>query len=515
MLRCISLLVLSFACTYLFGQSNLVYADLPVGKYAVGFRIIRLADSSRVSKPEYNYLGEKNIGDRSRQLLIHLWYPAKAGSSKRILTYGDYCYNHLLSSTSEQITNTQKEAEVNARKRSVEGWFGKPADEAWSRLIATPMLARTEAEPVNEKFPLLIGMLRPLSTSVTNEVLASNGYVVAMIKGEPSASFAESALREIPDMQQAISFLGKQTNVDKTNTGTFGFSGSGFTQVLFAMHDFRVKALADIESGIYMDNLFQGLSTSNYYRPAKLRVPFLHIFSLDLSKQEKFIGEFEEKTRFAKRYRLLLNQPALHHWDFASEGYTASLLLGNRGNDHHRIAQSFQIATMYLVNFFNAELKTDTKAAAFMVNRPALNKYSNDLWDMKIYNAVKPAPDRDEFEHIVRTKGIEEAVKIVNNTIRYDSSSNILRGFVLNAMGYNFLNDGKHKEAIGIFKLNTELHPDDANLFDSLAEGYETSGDKENSKKTSAVVMDLLNRKNSLTDAEKALKRTAEERLKL
>ena len=43
-----------------------------------------------------------------------------------------------------------------------------------------PMLAQADAEPEKEKFPLLIGMLRPLSTSVTNEMLASNGYVVAM-----------------------------------------------------------------------------------------------------------------------------------------------------------------------------------------------------------------------------------------------------------------------------------------------------------------------------------------------
>ena len=193
------------------------------------------------------------------------------------------------------------------------------------------MLAQADAEPLKEKFPLLIGMLRQLSTSVTNEMLASNGYIVAMINEQNSSSFSESALNEIPDMQFAIAYLEKNESVDEEKIGTFGFSGSGFSQVLFAMCDYRIKAVADIESGIYMDHLYQDFSASNYYQPSKLRVPFLHIFSIDLSKQEKYIDDLKNKTKFATRYRLLLNQPALHHWDFAAEGFTASIFLNNRG----------------------------------------------------------------------------------------------------------------------------------------------------------------------------------------
>jgi len=89
-----------------------------------------------------------------------------------------------------------------------------------------------------------------------------------------------------------------------------------------------------------------------------------------------------------------------------------------------------------------------------------------------------------------------------------------MKWFMLNSLGYNFLGEQKYKEAVGVFKLNTELHPDDPNLFDSLAEGYEQSGDSENMKKTSAIVMDILNKKTTLTDAEKGLKSNAERRLK-
>ena len=151
-----------FRLANIFGQTNAVYENLPVGKYAVGFKIFTLTDDSRIVKPEYNYLGEKNEGDRRKKITVHLWYPAKANTGKRTLRFEDYCYNNLLTSTNEVIDKTQRDGQVNGRRRSVEGWFGKTTDDAWKKLLETSMLATAEAEPVKEKFPLLIGMLRPL-----------------------------------------------------------------------------------------------------------------------------------------------------------------------------------------------------------------------------------------------------------------------------------------------------------------------------------------------------------------
>jgi hypothetical protein len=509
--RVFSLVFVLLLAKHSMSQGNILYENLPVGKYAVGFKIFTLTDETRIVKPEYNYLGEKTTGDRRKKITVHLWYPAFPVKNR--LRYEDYCYNSLLKTTNEIILAPQKDQQVNGKRRSVEGWFGKPADEAWKKLLETPMLSYADATPRKEKFPVLIGMLRPLSTAITNEVLASNGYVVAMIAQENFSSFALATIDAIPDMRFTINYLGKLGSIDPDRVGTFGFSGSGFSQVLFAMNDYKIKAVADIESGIYMDNLFQNFSNSNYYMPAKMRVPFLHIFSRDLSKQEKFIDEFENKTKFAKRYRLLLNQPALHHWDFASEGYTASILLNNRGEQKENIRQSFEIATYYLVNFFDAVLKGDRQADAFLSTKPSLPHRSPMLWDISILNAAKPAPDRTEFEYIVRNKGIDQAITIVKNTIKGDTLTNLMQWFNLNGLGYTFLNEKKYKEAIAIFKLNTELHPTDPNLFDSLAEGYESSGDPEKSKAMSGIVMELLNKKTSLTDAEKGLKANAQKRM--
>jgi len=77
-------------------QVNPVYENLPVGKYAVGFKIFTLTDDSRVVKTEYKYLGEKNEGDLRRKITIHLWYPAKINTGKRTLKFDRF--KQLLSS---------------------------------------------------------------------------------------------------------------------------------------------------------------------------------------------------------------------------------------------------------------------------------------------------------------------------------------------------------------------------------------------------------------------------------
>ena len=47
----------------------------------------------------------------------------------------------------------------------------------------------------------------------------------------------------------------------------------------------------------------------------------------------------------------------------------------------------------------------------------------------------------------------------------------------LDFRGYQLLEQGKHAEAIAAFQLNIEMHPDSANVYDSMGEALERSGD--------------------------------------
>ena len=74
----------------------------------------------------------------------------------------------------------------------------------------------------------------------------------------------------------------------------------------------------------------------------------------------------------------------------------------------------------------------------------------------------------------------------------------------LNALGYRLLRMQRVKDAIEIFKLNVEIHPQASNVYDSLGEAYMVNGDKELAIKNYSKSVEL-NPKN--TGAVEALKK--------
>jgi len=46
----------------------------------------------------------------------------------------------------------------------------------------------------------------------------------------------------------------------------------------------------------------------------------------------------------------------------------------------------------------------------------------------------------------------------------------------INQLGYRFLTGGETEKAIDLFQFNVEIHPESANVYDSLGEAYETVG---------------------------------------
>src|SRR5207344_2739472 len=77
----------------------------------------------------------------------------------------------------------------------------------------------------------------------------------------------------------------------------------------------------------------------------------------------------------------------------------------------------------------------------------------------------------------------------------------------LNTYGYQLLNAGSMDEAIHIFIVNTEKHPESANAWDSLGEGYAIKGDKENAIKSFQKSLSLNPEEPVRANSEKYLKK--------
>jgi len=111
------------------------------------------------------------------------------------------------------------------------------------------------------------------------------------------------------------------------------------------------------------------------------------------------------------------------------------------------------------------------------------------------------------IEQEIRKNGIQAGLKKYQ-AIRSDPKNELyFEESEFNAMGYRLMGAGKMKAAIEIFKLNVELHPESANVYDSLAEAYMNSGDTKkaikNYKKSLELNPDNNNAKEMLKKLEK------------
>lgn len=99
-----------------------------------------------------------------------------------------------------------------------------------------------------------------------------------------------------------------------------------------------------------------------------------------------------------------------------------------------------------------------------------------------LYGTDAPRPKEDltkQFITLIKDKGINDAVteikKLKEDKEKYKSSEGNI-----NNLGYMLLQQGKVKESVEVFKLNTEWFPESANVYDSYGEALAAAGDIDN-----------------------------------
>ncbi len=111
---------------------------------------------------------------------------------------------------------------------------------------------------------------------------------------------------------------------------------------------------------------------------------------------------------------------------------------------------------------------------------PALHPYTG--------TGLQPAASRIHKELI--KQGFNKASIVYSGFLTRDSAFKLSESAV-NEWGYMLLQTRHLKEAIEVFKLNVQLYPKSANTYDSLAEAYLASGNKEMAIKNYHRVLEL------------------------
>jgi tetratricopeptide (TPR) repeat protein len=75
--------------------------------------------------------------------------------------------------------------------------------------------------------------------------------------------------------------------------------------------------------------------------------------------------------------------------------------------------------------------------------------------------------------------GFEHALKLYNESRSRNPQQPVFSETFLNQLGYRLINQNRLEQAMEIFKLNVDAYPSSANVYDSLAEAYTRSGNRE------------------------------------
>ena len=119
-----------------------------------------------------------------------------------------------------------------------------------------------------------------------------------------------------------------------------------------------------------------------------------------------------------------------------------------------------------------------------------------------------------EFWQLAQTPArVEDAVKVFHAERARDPHVMLFPEAPLNLMGYQHLQAGRTKEAVALFKLNTEAYPASANTYDSLGDAYLADGQNDLALQAARKSLELLAADTAPDDFKKAIRASAEQKI--
>jgi tetratricopeptide (TPR) repeat protein len=154
------------------------------------------------------------------------------------------------------------------------------------------------------------------------------------------------------------------------------------------------------------------------------------------------------------------------------------------------------------------ELDRRTWTSPQLAAAPSFKDYAdNKDAAIEAISKYKPRPSLTELVRADFDPGNMAAVKTKLIEFRKDPANEFVSVEAeINTTGYRLLADQRTAQAIELFKLNTELYPDSANVFDSLGEAFESANRKDEAIKAFEKALQIDPNYQSSVDALRRLK---------
>jgi dienelactone hydrolase len=446
------------------------------GPHAIGFRAVELVDPSRGFGAPYDHEGNPAVVLTERPIAVSTWYPAAPGGSP--MRFRDYL--GFVTEPGEFPGPAERRLETVNRiiRADVE-----PALPAHVRLeLEAAVLARLDAPSEAGRFPLVIYSPGSAGSAIDNfylhEWLASHGYVVVAVDSwgafGRNTGDAEGLETQTRDMEYALGWARTLPNVDASRVAFAGFSWGGMANVMAAVRNPSVRAVVSLDGSIHF--FAEQMRSFPFFAADRLTVPSLFLSAGHLAPDARARDgyRFFDELRYSDATMVVF--PELRHLNF-----TIWSLVNEEGPgtnaDTLVVSASLEWIARYTTAFLDAVLKDDPEGRAFLARSPEENGIPAAAALIERRIAHRPLPTLGAFAAEVRRRGrtLADALEVLDS-VRESHPDWSLDENAVNTWGYTLLREGRHAEAIGVFELNTRLHPGAANPHDSLGDGYVAAG---------------------------------------
>ena len=110
-------------------------------------------------------------------------------------------------------------------------------------------------------------------------------------------------------------------------------------------------------------------------------------------------------------------------------------------------------------------------------NERYLSIISESNPDSLSYDYLKVPDGYKTPSQYITEKNFDKALEGLLKIKAEDSLSEFINQYKFNRIGYKYIREDNLEDAISIFEMNTKLHPNKDNVYDSLGQAYLVSGD--------------------------------------